>query len=92
MADEITFVHRGVGVVSLGGRETAFGPGATIYIPKDVRVAVRNTGAEPLSIAFVFSKPGFEAYLRRATYLASVPAGQEFRPHLHGGVGPGPVL
>lgn len=76
VADEIIFVHRGAGVVALGGREAAFGPGATIYIPKDVRVAVRNTGAEPLSIAFVFSKPGFEAYLRDT----SVPEGQRVVP------------
>ncbi len=64
MADEIIFVHRGSGVVELGDRRTEFGPGATIYIPKAVRVTIRNTGAEPLSIAFVFSKPGFEDYLR----------------------------
>ena len=64
IADEIIFVHRGSGVVRLGDRETAFGSGATIYIPKDVRITLRNTGSEPLAIAFVFSRPGFEDYLR----------------------------
>lgn len=43
-ADEIIFVHDGSGVTDLGGRRTSFGPGATIYIPKDVRVSVQNTG------------------------------------------------
>lgn len=76
MADEIIFVHRGSGVVQLGDRRTEFGPGATIYIPKDVRVTIRNTGIEPLSIAFVFSKPGFEDYLRDM----SAPEGQPFVP------------
>ena len=76
VADEIIFVHQGTGVVSLDERETAVGPGATIYIPKVVRVALRNTGAGPLSIAFVFSKPGFEAYLRET----SVPEGQRVVP------------
>ena len=76
VADEIIFVHRGSGVVQLGDRRTEFGPGATIYIPKDVRVTLRNTGAEPLSIAFIFSKPGFEEYLREM----SAPEGQPFVP------------
>jgi oxalate decarboxylase/phosphoglucose isomerase-like protein (cupin superfamily) len=76
MADEIIFVHRGSGVVELGSRVVAFTEGATIYIPKHVRIAVRNTGAGPVSIAFVFSKPGLEAYLRDT----SVPEGQPVVP------------
>ena len=76
LADEIIFVHRGSGSVELGSRTTAFTSGATIYIPKQVRIAVRNTGTEPLSIAFVFSKPGFEEYLRET----SVPEGQPAPP------------
>lgn len=76
VADEIIFVHRGSGVVELGARTVAFSSGATIYIPKHVRIAVRNTGTEPLSIAFVFSRPGFEEYLRDT----SVPEGQPVVP------------
>ena len=76
VADEIIFVHRGSGVVELGARTVAFSSGATIYIPKQVRIAVRNTGTEPVSIAFVFSKPGFEEYLRDS----SVPEGQPVVP------------
>lgn len=68
-ADEIIFVHRGSGVVELGTRTRAFATGATIYIPKGVRISVRNTGNEPIAIAFVFSKPGFEEYLRETSVL-----------------------
>lgn len=75
-ADEIIFVHDGSGVTDLGGRRTSFGPGATIYIPKDVRVSVQNTGAVPLAIAFFFSRPGVDAYLRDV----SVPEGQPAPP------------
>ena len=75
-ADEIIFVHRGAGVVELGADTVAFAAGATIYIPKQVRIAVRNTGVEPVTIAFVFSKPGFEQYLRDT----SVPEGQPVLP------------
>ena len=76
VADEIIFVHRGSGIVELGARSVAFNSGATIFIPKHVRIAMRNTGSEPISIAFVFSKPGFEDYLRET----SVPEGQPVVP------------
>ena len=75
-ADEIIFVHDGSGVADLGGRRTTFGPGATIYIPRNVRISVQNTGAVPLAIAFFFSRPGFDAYLRDV----SVPEGQPAPP------------
>ncbi|MEO7713747.1 MAG: cupin domain-containing protein [Gemmatimonadaceae bacterium] len=75
-ADEIIFIHRGSGVVELGNQTRNVREGATIYIPKDVRITLRNTGTEPLSIAFVFSKPGFEDYLRET----SVPEGQPVPP------------
>ncbi len=76
LADEIIFVHRGSGVVRLGDRQTAFGPGATIYIPRNTRVTVENTGADSLGIAFIFSKPGFEELLRDI----STPDGQPLVP------------
>lgn len=76
VADEIVFVHRGSGVVELGDRQRPVSAGATIYIPRDVRITLRNTGTEPLSIAFFFSKPGFETFLREM----SAPEGQSFEP------------
>ena len=76
MADEIVFVHGGSGVVDLDGKSSAFEDGATIYIPQRVHVSFHNTGNRPLSIVFVFSKPGFEQYLREM----SVPEGQPVIP------------
>jgi mannose-6-phosphate isomerase-like protein (cupin superfamily) len=76
VADEIIFVHEGSGVAEVGELKEPFGTGATIYIPKNVRVSVHNTGSVPLAIAFLFSKPGFEAYLRDT----SVPSGQPIPP------------
>ncbi len=73
-ADEIIFVHRGSGAVQLGERkEVAFGPGATIYIPRNTRITLRNTGRDSLSIVFVFSHPGFEEYLRDASVREGEP-------------------
>lgn len=76
LADEIIFVHRGSGVVEVGDRTEPFETGATIYIPKTLRVTLRNTGAGPLSIAFFFSKPGFEEFLRDM----STPEGEQVVP------------
>ena len=62
--DEIVFVHRGTGAAELGDRTASVGPGATIYIPPKTRVTLRNTGTEPLAVAYFFSQPGYEEYLR----------------------------
>ena len=69
VADEILFIHRGSGVAKLGGRESPVRAGATVYIPRNVQISVRNTGSEPLGIAFIFSKPGFEELMRDNSVL-----------------------
>jgi quercetin dioxygenase-like cupin family protein len=76
LADEIIFVHEGSGIAEVGELKKSFGTGATIYIPKNVRVSVHNTGSVPLAIAFIFSTPGFDAYLRET----SVPSGRPITP------------
>jgi quercetin dioxygenase-like cupin family protein len=76
LADEIIFVHRGSGIASLGEREAPVSAGATIYIPRNVTISLRNTGATPLGIAFIFSKPGFEDLLRDTSVLE----GQQVTP------------
>jgi quercetin dioxygenase-like cupin family protein len=76
VADEILFIHRGSGVAKLGQRESPISAGATVYIPRNTQVSVRNTGHEPLGVAFIFSKPGFEELMREN----SVPEGQPVTP------------
>ena len=73
VADEILFIHRGSGVANLGGRESPVRAGATVYIPRNVQISVRNTGSEPLGIAFIFSKPGFEELMRDNSVLEGQP-------------------
>ena len=73
LADEIIFVHRGSGVASLGAREEPVGTGGTIYIPRNTQIALRNTGTEPLGIAFIFSRPGFEELMRANSVLEGEP-------------------
>ena len=75
-SEEILFVHRGTGIASLGTQTTMVGEGATIFIPPNVRVSLRNTGTQPLGIVAIFSRPGFEEYQR----AISVPEGQHTEP------------
>jgi quercetin dioxygenase-like cupin family protein len=75
-ADEILFVQAGAGVVTLGNREAAVTSGATIYMPRNTVVGLRNTGAEPLKVLGIFSRPGYEQYLREI----SVPEGAPIVP------------
>ena len=75
-SDEIIFVHEGTGLALLDGKQATVTTGATIYMPRNTVVGLRNTGTEPLKIVAIFSKPGFEDYLREI----SVPEGQTPTP------------
>jgi mannose-6-phosphate isomerase-like protein (cupin superfamily) len=75
-ADEIIFIHGGSGAVELGSRSAPVTAGATVYIPRSTRIAIRNTGTDPLVILAIFSRTGFESYLRDT----SVPEGQPVVP------------
>jgi quercetin dioxygenase-like cupin family protein len=75
-ADEIIFIHGGTGLASLAGRQANVAAGATIYMPRNAVVGLRNTGTEPLSIVAIFSRPGYEEYLREI----SVPDGETPKP------------
>jgi quercetin dioxygenase-like cupin family protein len=74
LADEILFVHRGQGEVLLGDQVTPVQVGATIYIPRNTRVALRATGSDSLGVAFIFSHPGMEQYLRATSVREGDPA------------------
>jgi quercetin dioxygenase-like cupin family protein len=75
-ADEIIFIHKGQGAVEVGEIKRDFAEGATIFIPRNTTIAVKNTGSQPLSIAFIFSHPGFERLMRET----SVREGEKFEP------------
>jgi mannose-6-phosphate isomerase-like protein (cupin superfamily) len=76
-AEEILFIHRGTGVARLGAREVAVSAGATVYIPRNVSVGLRNTGAESLSLVFIFPEPDGMAGQMRS---GSVGIGEEVKP------------
>lgn len=71
--DEILLIQTGTAHVSLGTQERDVRAGAIVFIPSDTWVSLKNTGNEKISVAFVFSDPGFDDYLR----CSSVPAGED---------------
>lgn len=73
-ADEILFLHRGHGVATLGERQAEVGAGTTIYIPHGTRVSLRNTGSEPIAIAFIFADAAMSSWFRDGSALEGEPA------------------
>jgi mannose-6-phosphate isomerase-like protein (cupin superfamily) len=74
--DEILIIQSGSGVAVLDGKETAVSAGATIYIAPNTVVSLRNVGAAPLRLAFIFPHTGYGTYLREW----SAPEGEPIRP------------
>jgi uncharacterized RmlC-like cupin family protein len=70
--DEILIVQTGIAHVWLGTQESDAHAGAVVFIPSDTWVSLKNIGTENIRLAFVFSDPGFDDFMR----CASVPAGE----------------
>jgi mannose-6-phosphate isomerase-like protein (cupin superfamily) len=79
-AEEILFIHRGTGIARLGAREAAVSAGATVYIPRNVSVGLRNTGTEPLSLVFIFPEPDGMAGQMRSGSVAEGEQPTPFTP------------
>jgi len=74
--DEIVLVHSGKAHVWLGDQERDLNAGGLVFIPANTWVSLKNIGAEPISLTFVFSEPGFEDSMR----YNFVPAGETPTP------------
>jgi quercetin dioxygenase-like cupin family protein len=70
--DEILLIHSGTAHVWLGEQERDLHAGGLVFIPANNWVSAKNVGAEPVSLTFIFSAPGFEDTMR----CNSVPAGE----------------
>ena len=49
-ADQVFFVHKGQGRVTIGGRPTMVVPGMMVAVPRETWVSWRNTGTSPLQL------------------------------------------
>jgi quercetin dioxygenase-like cupin family protein len=75
-SEEILFIHAGHGTAWLNGREAKLGPGTIIFMPRNTGARLLNDGTEPISLVAIFSRQGFDKFLRDV----SVPAGEVAKP------------
>jgi quercetin dioxygenase-like cupin family protein len=75
-SDEIIYFENGTARVSLAGTVRDVHGGATVFIPANTWISVTNTGTEPIHIVFIFSAPGFDAFMR----AESVPKASPITP------------
>jgi mannose-6-phosphate isomerase-like protein (cupin superfamily) len=75
-ADEILFLETGTTRVHLGDEVRVVHGGSTVFIPAGTWVSLSNIGRDPLKLAFVFSSPGFERFMR----AESVRPGEKYTP------------
>jgi len=76
--DEILFLQTGSARVSLNDQDYEVHAGGMVFFPLNTWVSLRNTGAAPIQLIFIFSAPGFDEYMR----CSSVPEGQPAPPIL----------
>ena len=74
--DEILLIQTGTAHIQLGKRERDLHAGGLVFIPANTWVSLKNAGTEPINLAFIFSAPGFEDYMR----CVSVPANEKPTP------------
>ena len=70
--DEILLLQTGQAHVWLGTQERDIHAESVVFIPSDTWISLKNTGTESIHLAFVFSDPGFDEFMR----CVSVPAGK----------------
>jgi quercetin dioxygenase-like cupin family protein len=87
--DEIVLIETGTAHIWLGDQEQEVHAGAAVFIPAETWISIRNSGNENVNLAFIFSAPGFEAYLRCTSVREgekTIPmTGEEWRACQHTG-------
>jgi quercetin dioxygenase-like cupin family protein len=62
--DELIFLHRGSGSLTLGEKEYQVKEGAVVFIPKGIWHGLKNTGTENIEMRFAYTPSGFENFFR----------------------------
>lgn len=74
--DELIFVHRGEGTLTIDDKKIIVKEGSVALVPKGVWHSMFNSGKETLTMVFSYAPAGFEGYFRE---LGS-PAGTPWQP------------
>jgi len=71
--DELIFVHKGEGTLTLDEQSIPVKTGTVIYVPRGIWHGLDNTGTENLLMAFQYSPAGFEQYFIENGTLEGMP-------------------
>jgi quercetin dioxygenase-like cupin family protein len=63
-AEEILIFEEGNATVIVGDKRDVAGPHSIVFIPRDTWISATNTGARDIHLVCVFSRQGFERYMR----------------------------
>jgi len=72
--DELIFVHKGGGSLTLDEKVYNVKVGDVVFIPRDTWHGLDNTGSEDLRMIFQYSPAGFEEYFIENGTVAGMPA------------------
>lgn len=84
-AEEILMLEEGGATVMVGDKWSTVGPQAMVFIPRDTWISVRNTGKQDIHTVAIFSRQGFERYLRTIGAkpgTSATPVSADELPHL----------
>jgi mannose-6-phosphate isomerase-like protein (cupin superfamily) len=63
-AEELLILRESGAMVMVGNKRAAAGPDSIVFIPRDTWISATNTGDKDLHTLAVFSRHGFESYMR----------------------------
>jgi quercetin dioxygenase-like cupin family protein len=63
-AEEILIFEEGGATVMVGDKRAMTGPRSIVFIPRDTWISATNTGGQDIHVVSVFSRQGFERYMR----------------------------
>jgi mannose-6-phosphate isomerase-like protein (cupin superfamily) len=63
-SEEVVILEEGGATVTVGDKRAVAGPHSIVFIPRETWVSVENTGNSPIHLYGIFSRQGFENFLR----------------------------
>jgi len=63
-SEEVVIMEEGGATVTVGDKRAVAGPHSIVFIPRETWVSIANTGKGPIHLYGLFSRQGFENFLR----------------------------
>lgn len=63
-AEQALIMEEGGATVTVGDKRAVTGPHSIVFVPRDTWLSITNTGSAPIRLYAVFSRQGFENFLR----------------------------